>query len=70
MLCIRPFAKINENESKVEFKGISKISRLVELFLQSFKKMENEVYKVLSEWNLGGPSPVKGEWIANRSLAS
>ena len=51
MLCIRPFATTSENEKKVESKRILKISRL-ELFLQSFNEMENEVYKMLNEWKL------------------
>ena len=53
MLCIRPSAKTSEYENKVESKGILKISRIVsDYFLQSFKEMENKVYKVLSEWKL------------------
>ena len=47
MLCIRPFAKISGNENKVGCKGILKISRLIELFLQRFNEIENKVYKVL-----------------------
>ena len=39
MLCIRPFEKTSENENKVEFKGILKISRLV---LNYFYKISNK----------------------------
>ena len=53
MLCIRPFAKTSENESKVEFKGILKIScRVSNYFYKVLKKIENKVYKMLSEYKL------------------
>ena len=43
--------KWKQKEGRIQ-RNLKDLASFLELFLQSLKKMENKVYKVLSEWKL------------------